>query len=246
MSDIQLGVRQAARLVYKALHTTLSPVNDQEYRELLAQYRANPAFATQVQDVATGMELIILDVSERGLIVVPSSRESRFAIRMTDIRTGLDVTQKASLLLAHVAIAAVFFPTTDGLDDDNYTPPPAFVSTCRDTLHALARRLRESSNLPADVPPELAPGWESVSAMPLVLPAGQRASANSLVGIVKLALGHMQANGLVRLDRDAEDDASVTYTATYRLRVQLRELALRRLFDIAQEAARVSATTAEA
>ena len=48
----------------------------------------------------------------------------------------------------------------------------------------------------------------------------------------------MQANGLVRLDRDADDDASVTYTPTHRLRIQLRELALRRLFDLAQEAAR--------
>jgi hypothetical protein len=241
VTDNQFGVRHATRLVYKALHTSLSPVNDPEYRELLGQYRANPAFATQVQDVATGMELIVLDVSERGLIVVPSSRESRFAVRMTDIRAGLDAAQKASLLLAHVAIAAVFFPTTDGLDADNYTPPPSSVSNCRDTLYALARRLKESSSLPADIPSELAPGWEAVSAMPLVLPAGQRASPNSLVGIVKLALGHMQANGLVRLDRDADEDASVMYTATHRLRVQLRELALRRLFDIAQEAVRTPA-----
>lgn len=245
MTDNQYGVRHAARLVYKALHTSLSPVNDPEYRELLGQYRANPAFATQVQDVATGMELIVLDVSERGLIIVPSSRESRFALRMTDIRANLDAAQKASLLLAHVAVAAVFFPTTDGLDDENYTPPPSSVSNCRDTLYALARRLKESSSLPAEIPAELAPGWEAISAMPLVLPAGQRASPNSLVGIVKLALGHMQANGLVRLDRDADDDASVTYTPTHRLRIQLRELALRRLFDVAQEAARAP-TTSEA
>lgn len=241
MTDNHYAVRHAARLVYKALHTSLSPVNDPEYRELLGQYRANPAFAAQVQDVASGMELIVLDVSERGLIIVPASRESRFALRMTDIRAGLDAAQKASLLLAHVAIAAVFFPTTDGLDDDNYTPPPSSVSDCRDTLFALARRLKESSSLPTDIPAELAPGWEAISAMPLVLPAGQRASPNSLVGIVKLALGHMQANGLVRLDRDAEDDASVTYTPPHRLRVQLRELALRRLFDVAQEAARAAA-----
>lgn len=243
MTDNQYGVRHAARLVYKALHTSLSPVNDPEYRELLGQYRAHPAFATQVQDVATGMELIVLDVSERGLIIVPSSRESRFALRMTDIRANLDAAQKASLLLAHVAIAAVFFPTTDGLDDENYTPPPSSVSNCRDTLYALARRLKESSSLSAEIPAELAPGWEAISAMPLVLPAGQRASPNSLVGIVKLALGHMQGNGLVRLDRDADDDASVTYTPTHRLRIQLRELALRRLFDVAQEAARAPATS---
>jgi hypothetical protein len=238
MTDMELGARQAARLVYKALHTNLAPVNDQEYRQLLAHYRANSSFAAQVQDVATGFELVILDVSERGLIVAPASRTSRFAIRMVDIRAVLDAEQKACMLLAHVAIAAAFFPTTDGLDSDSYTPPPVAVSTFRDTLHALARRLKESSALTADIPPELAPGWEAICAMPLVLPAGQRASANSLVGVIKISLSNMLTNGLVRLNRQADDDVSATYTPTHRLRVQLRELALRRLFDIAQEVAR--------
>ena len=236
MNPTNSNVRNAARLVYKALHTTLSPVNDLEYRELLATYRADPTFAAQVRDVAAGMELSILDVSERGLIVVPTSQDSRFAIRMTDIRTGMGVEQKAALLLAHVAVAAAFFPTTDGLDDDNYTPPPASVAACRDALHALARRLKESSDLPPDIPLELAPGWEVVASMPVIVPASQRASVNSVVGVIKLALSHMQQNGLVRLDRDAVDDAAMTYTSTHRLRVQLREVALRRLYELAQKA----------
>jgi hypothetical protein len=238
MTDMQLGTRQAARLVYKALHTNLVPGNDQEYRQLLAYYRANPGFAAEVQDVADGFELVILDVSERGLIVAPASRTSRFAIRMADIRVNLDSEQKACMLLAHVAIAAAFFPTTDGLDSDSYTPPPVAVSTFRDTLLGLARRLKESSNLPAEIPPELAPGWEAICAMPLVLPGAQRASASSLVGVLKISLTNMLAHGLVRQDRKADDDATATYTPTHRLRVQLRELALRRLFDIAQEVAR--------
>ena len=40
--------------------------------------------------------------------------------------------------------------------------------------------------------------------------------------------------GLVRLDRGTEDDPQASYTATHRLRVQLREIALRRLFEMAQ------------
>lgn len=237
MTTVQSSVRNAARLAYKALHTTLSPVNDPEYRELLALYRADAAFAAQVQDVTQGLELDILDASEqRGLIVVPSSRESRFALRMSDLRSGMGLDQKAALVLAHVAIAAVFFPTTDGLDDDSYNPPPASVASCRDTLHGLSRRLKEASDLPVDIPPELAPGWELIAALPVILPAGQRASANSIVGLVKVALSHMVQNGLARLDRDAEDEAAATYTATHRLRVQLRELALRRLYELAQKA----------
>lgn len=242
MSDMQLGARQAARLVYKALHTNLAPANDQEYRQLLAYYRAYPSFAADVQDVADSFELVILDISERGLIVAPASRSSRFAIRMVDIRVNLDAEQKACMLLAHIAIAAAFFPTTDGLDSDTYTPPPTAVSTFRDTLYALARRLKECSTLPAEIPPELAPGWEAICAMPLVFPAGQRASASSLVGVLKISLSNMLVHGLVRQDRKADDDISAAYTPTHRLRVQLRELALRRLFDIAQEVARPTKT----
>ncbi|MBC8742883.1 hypothetical protein F6X40_41200 [Paraburkholderia sp. UCT31] len=228
-------MRNAARLTYKALHTTLSPINDSEYRELLALCRADPTFRRYVEDVAAGMELQILDLSEqRGLIVVPASKDSRFAVRLTDIRSGMTPDQKAALILAHIAIAAVFFPTTDGLDDDNYSPPPASVATCRDTLYALARRLKETSDLPPDIPSELAPGWETISALPVAIPSGQRASHASVVGVVKIALNQMAQNGLVRLDRDAEDEAAATYTPTFRLRVQLRELALRRLYEMAQ------------
>jgi hypothetical protein len=234
MTTTQFTVRSAARLVYKALHTSLATANDGEYRDLLALYRAEPLFSAQVQDVADGMELSILDASERGLIVVPKSRDSRFAVRMVDLRGGMSPDQKAALLLAHVAVIAVFFTTTDGLDDDTYTPPPASVANCRDALHALARRLKESSTLPPDIPPELAPGWEALAALPVIVPASQRAAPNSLVGVVKLAFSHMQQNGLVRIDRDSDDETAVTYTALHRLRIQVRELTLRRLYELAQ------------
>lgn len=239
MNPIQASVRNAARLTYKALHATLSPVNDLEYRELLALYRADTAFQTHVQDVATGLELMVLEATDRGLIVVPASRDSKFAIRMQDLRLHMTLEQRAGLVLAHIAVAAVFFPTTAGLEDDNYTPPPASVAQCRDALHALARRMKDADVETMDMlRPELAPGWEMVASMPVALPGAQRASPNSVVGLVKTALSNMQQSGLVRADQDSEEDASQTYTPTYRLRVQLRELAMRRLFDLAQTVVR--------
>lgn len=228
------SAREAARLIYKAIHTTLSPQTDQTYLQLLGLYRAEPKFAAMVQDIAEGLELAILDVSERGLVIVPTSRESKFSVRIADIRTNLKPEQKAGLLLAHVAVAAVFFPTTDGLDDDNYVPPPATLGQFRDTLYALARRLKDGGEDLKDVPLELAPGWELVCAMPTMVPSSQRASANSVTGLVGLALSHMVSGGLIRIDRESTDDEQVTYTANHRLRVQLRELTLRRLFELAQ------------
>jgi len=236
MTGQEPSVRNASRLIYKALHPSLSPINDSDYRELLALFRGDTEFRRHSEDIAIGMQLQILEASEmRGLIVVPASRESRFAVRLSDIRsTGMDVPQKAALVLAHITIAAVFFPTTDALDDDSYTAPPATIATCRDTLYGLAKRLQEASELPPDIPVELAPGWKAICAMPEAMREGQRASTSSGAGVVKLALNQMTANGLIRLDRGEEDEASAAYTATHRLRVQLRELALRRLFEMAQ------------
>jgi hypothetical protein len=234
MTAPQCSTRDAARLVYKALHTTLSPQTDQVYLQLLGLYRADPQFASMVQDVAEGLELAILDISERGLVLVPTSRESKFSIRIADIRTNLKPEQKAGLLLAHVAVAAVFYPTTDGLDDDNYVPPPSTLGQFRDSLYALARRLKDAGGDLKDVPLEAAPGWELICSMPSLVPSSQRASANSVTGLVGLALTHMVSGGLIRIDRDSTDDEQVTYTANHRLRVQLRELTLRRLFELAQ------------
>jgi len=151
--------RDAARLVYKAIQPALSPVNDAQYRELLDLYRAEPTFAAMVEEIAEGLELAVLDFSERGLVVVPTSRESKFAMRMTDIRSGLKPEQKAALVLAHVAVAAVFYPTTSGLEDDRFVPPPASLAQFRDTLLALARRMKDGAEEEPDLkefPVELA------------------------------------------------------------------------------------------
>jgi hypothetical protein len=221
--------REATRLLYKALHLGLSPANDAEYRELLGKYRADGAFSEAVQEAAIGLELEILDVSERGLIVVPSSRESRFSLRLTDLRQHLSGEQKVALAMAHLAISAVFFPTTDRLEDDAKTPLPATVGRFRDTLLSLVSRLANESA------EELIPGWELLKRLPPVNPKAERASTNSVEGFVKLALKQMTEYGLVRLERESEDEAQALYTATHRLRVHLRELTLRRLFDLTRE-----------
>ena len=229
--------RNAASLVYKAIQPTLSPVNDSQYRDLLNLYRAEPNFSAMVDEVADGLELTVLDFSERGLVVVPASRESKFAMRIADLRTNLKREQKAGLVLAHVAVAAAFYPTTSGLEDDSFVPPPASLAQFRDTLLGLARRLKDGNKEEADhkdIPVELAPGWELICGMPLILPGAQRASPTSVTGLIGLALSHMVAGALVRVDREATDETQVTYTPTYRLQVQLRDLTLRRLFEIAQ------------
>lgn len=228
--------RDATRLLYKALQLGLSPSNDPEYRELLGRYRADGAYSEAVQEAAMGLELSILDVSERGLIVAPSSRESRFSLRLTDLRQHLNGEQKVALLMAHLAISAVFFPTTDRLEDDAKTPLPATVSRFRDTLLGLVSRLSDAK-IPDESAENLVAGWELLRRLPPVNPKAERASTSSVEGFIKLALKQMAEYGLVRLERESEDEAQTLYTATHRLRVHLRELTLRRLFDLTRESA---------
>jgi hypothetical protein len=244
MSELSLtDAKEAGRLIYKALHVTLTPNNDLEYKRLLGRYRAEIDFARIVESFAEGMELNVLTsaVTERGLVIVPTSRESKFAVRMTDIRTGLDNAKKAALLLAHVAIAATFFPTTDVLEDDNFVPPPSSIANFRKMLYGLAKELQATAPTMPNAPTELEPGWNLIASMPVMLPNAQRADSQSVVGFIRIALNGMREGNLVRVDeRFSENDENATYTPTHRLRVQLRDMALRRLFDIAQ---RVIAST---
>lgn len=235
--NIEPNTVNAARLVYKAMQVGESPLNDGDYRRMLSLYRADEKFADQVNDICTGMELTLLDVSERGLVVAPASANSRFALKLGDIRVTKSPEQRAALALAHLAVSAVCFPTTDQLDDDTYSSPPVAASACRDTLMSIARRLKESESLSDELPKEVVAGYTYINSLPVVTPDAQRASPNSLTGLVTLALQSMRTYGLLRLDRASEEDEDSAYTPTYRLRVQLRELTLKKLYAIAQTAA---------
>lgn len=234
--------RDANALLYKAINLTASPSRDVEYRELLSRYRADTAFASAVQEAAIGLQLSILDVSERGLIVAPSSKESRFSLRMSDLRTLFTSEQRVALAMAHLAIAAVFFPTTDRLDDDVKAPLPATLARFRDTLLAVVGRLSDSHEAEegGDQAEEFVAGWQYLKSLPAVNPKAERAAASSVDGIVRIAVNKMLEYGLLRLVRGGEDEAQSLYGPTYRLRVHLRELTLPRLFHVTRDAARAA------
>ncbi|MDR6585646.1 hypothetical protein [Herbaspirillum frisingense] len=231
--------REATRLLYKAMNLTGSPSTDSEYRDLLHKFRADLTFSLAVQEAAIGLELHILDVSERGLIVAPSSKESRFSLRMADLRGQFNAEQKVALAMAHLAISAVFFPTTDRLDDDAKAPLPATLARFRDTLLGIVNRLSDAqgSDETADVAEDLVLGWQYLKRLPAVNPKAERASASSLDGFVRIAVNRMVEYGLLRMAREGEDEALSLFTATHRLRVHLRELTLPRLFHVTRDAA---------
>lgn len=223
--------RAAARLLYRALNLSATPANDVEYRELLARYRASPAMQQLLAEIADGMDLNVLDVSERGLIVAPTGKESRFSIRLGDLRKNLSEDQRVALVLSFLAICAVFFPTTSLIEDDSRFPMPATLAMFRDTLTSLAERMNALEDSDDYSREELRPGWSYIHSLPASIPQSERASPSSIEGLVRMALNYLSDYGLVNSVGSPDEGEAVEFTATHRLRVQLRERTLPRLFD---------------
>lgn len=221
----------AARLLYRALNPGATPSNDVEYRTLLARYRANPTMQQTLAEIAEGMELMVLDVSERGLIIAPTSKDSRFSIRLGDLRKNLSEDQKVALALSFLAICAVFYPTTALIEDDSKFAMPATLSTFVDTLTGLAGRisaLEDTDDLSRE---ELRPGWSYIQSLPRSLPEKERAAPTSVEGLIRMALKYLSDYGLVNSIGAQDEGDTAEYTATHRLRIQVRERTLPRLFD---------------
>lgn len=221
----------ASRLLYKALQINLSPANDAEYRELLARYRSNPVLKQVLAEVAEGMQLQVLDVSERGLIVAPTGKESRFSLRMSDLRKQpMSEEQKVATALCMLAISAVFYPTQELLDDESRFPIPARVPKFRDSLLVLAERMKEQDGDDNLVIEEMRPGWGYILQIAPMQPDRPN-SISSVDGLIRMVLRQMKESGLVTATRGDDDDDSRDFTPTHRLRINLRERTLPRLFD---------------
>jgi hypothetical protein len=227
----------AARLIYRALNLSATPANDVEYRELLARYRASPELQQVLAEIAEGMELVVLDVSERGLIIAPTRKESRFSIRLVDLRKNLSEDQRVALALSFLAICAVFYPTTALIEDDSRFPMPATLAMFRDTLTALSGRMNALEDSDDYSREELRPGWSYIHSLPVSIPQADRASPNSIEGLVRMALNYLIEYGLVNNVGAQDENEAVEFTATHRLRIQLRERTLPRLFDYVRSGA---------
>ncbi|WP_236192374.1 MULTISPECIES: hypothetical protein [Pseudomonas] len=229
--------QHAARLLYKAMAISANPANDPDYRHLVARFRGERMFAEVVNGVAAGMELVILDVSERGLVIAPTGRNSRFSLRPTDLRRSMSEQDKVAMVLIHLAIAAVFYPTTDHIEDEGRAPFPSTLAEIRDKVLAIANSLRSSAEGDSYAAEQLRPGWSFLLDLPVFIPGAERASMKSVEGLVRVSLRRLQDYGLVRNEGDEEMLDKTVFTPTHQLRVQLRELTLPNLFKAVAAAA---------
>ncbi|RAJ31944.1 hypothetical protein K353_06056 [Kitasatospora sp. SolWspMP-SS2h] len=223
-------VTEAARLVSFGLQAKLLPARDAEYGELVRRYREDPPFGRLADAVATGMGLVVLEVSARAGMAVAAAEDSVFAVRMGDYarRAATESTDRFLHGLAHLAVAALAFPRPEDLADDGYLGRVT-VNGVDAFVRQACRRLEERAEAegantdPASDAPGLEAAWR-VWARRSATGATKdaRRLSGSTTGIVSKAVSFLVDSGFLQ---KTSDDSGGTYRTTARYQLQVRDLA---------------------
>jgi hypothetical protein len=212
-------VQAASRLIAFALMPARRPSNDVEYQRLVERFELEPFLERIARDVARGLGLRILDVSELG-VVIATDGDSPFGLTVADYRAGLQAEERLLHGIVQVGLAAFFYPRAEDLESDAI---PALVSVAE--LDAFLRDVcgRLGTTVRTEDPPADEPEIERAFRIYLRWPStkettdGRRAN-KSTTGIAAHALETLADQGLLVRVGDS-------YRATHRYRVQVRELA---------------------
>ena len=223
-------VADAARLVSFGLQAKLLPARDAEYAELARRHREDPPFARLADAVATGMGLVVLEVSARAGMALAAAEDSVFAVRMGDYsrRAASESADRFLHGLAHLAVAAMAFPRPEDLADDGYLGRIT-VNGVDAFVRQACRRLEEQADAVGDNtdPQSDAPGLEAawrVWARRTATGATKdaRRLSGSTIGITGKAVLFLVDSGFLQ---KTADDAGGTYRTTARYQLQVRDLA---------------------
>ncbi|MCH6159025.1 hypothetical protein [Streptomyces marispadix] len=220
----------AARLVSFGLHPKLLPARDAEYAGLLRRYRDEPAFARLADAVATGLGLVVLEVSTRAGMALAADEDSVFAVRMGDYarRANADSADRFLHGLAHLAVAAMAFPRPEDLADDAYIgriTVNGVDSFVRQACRRLAERAEEAGENadPATDAPGLEAAWRVYARRSATgATKDARRLAGSTTGIIGKAVAFLVDSGFLQR---TGDDAGGTYRTTARYQLQVRDMA---------------------
>lgn len=220
----------AARLVSFGLHLKLLPARDAEYGELLRRYREETAFARLADAVATGLGLVVLEVSPRAGMALTADEDSVFSVRMGDYarRATADSADRFLHGLAHLAVAAMAFPRPDDLADDGYigritvNGVDAFVRQACRKLEERAEEQGENTD-PATDAPGLESAWRVYARRSSTgATKDARRLAGSTTGIIAKAVAFLADSGFLQR---TGDDSGGTYRTTARYQLQVRDMA---------------------
>jgi hypothetical protein len=217
------AIREAAALVAFGLQPSKRPSHDAEYARLVRRWMDEQAFERIARDVADGLGLRIVDVSDFG-VVLAAAPDSPFGLTVADYRQGVSAEERLLHGVVQVGLAAYLYPRSEDLE--------AEAEVRRVSVRDLEEFLREAcaSILAASVEhdtPTASPELEKAAAIYDRWPATKqtadaRRAAKSTTGLIAHALERLADAGMLRRDGDGD---GASYQALRRYRVQLRELA---------------------
>jgi hypothetical protein len=146
MEEQQTDSFLAGRLIQWGLQTNAIPFNEPEYMSLIDRFVDRQAFRSVVRDVANGLGLTVVRVTDRGLFL-GSQDESVFALKSGDFRSGVSGEDRLLDGLVEIAIAATVYPRQRDLDEDSFeAKPPITVAEVDQMLRELATAAKSRSS----------------------------------------------------------------------------------------------------
>lgn len=135
--------QQASELLHWALDPRTKPVQHEEYRRLVDRYIEDREFRRVVDDFATGQKLDIVDVSSKGVALVPEPG-SRFASKPGNYRRSGSADKRLLDGLALYGILATFYPRASDLEGPrDEAPRPVTVEEVDQNIRRLAEQWEE-------------------------------------------------------------------------------------------------------
>ncbi len=184
-------LEKAAKFIYKGLNVKNTPDKDNEYKKLIAKFEADELFRDQINAIAKGLSLKVVDVSyEAGVIILPLNQSSSFCFGgLTQLRKVLGnnsaTVKRGSVVLAMITLLAAFFRDEVQFQEYRQAQQTQTLSNMSRLLLDICKSLQaQYHDDKGDIPDYLRQGWEIILTLPKVK-EGQ-ANANSVEGLIEM------------------------------------------------------------
>ncbi|HJU24280.1 MAG TPA: hypothetical protein VJ891_17385 [Casimicrobiaceae bacterium] len=220
-----IDAHEIGELIAFGLNPRLSPARDARYAELVSKFRTNGDFRQQVESVADGQGLDILDCSPLyGLVLTSSDSDSPYHMPIDQYSKMSNTEERHLNALIFLTIATACFPNAESLDAEDGPLPNVTVAQIVRFLNGIAERIKERS-ITTD-PPMDQPQLEPVYRLVLRWREGDttgddRSNPKVKTGMVRRALKFLAATGLA----DELSTPKDTFRIRSRFRLHVRDAA---------------------
>lgn len=225
------------RFLHWGLSPGASPVRESEYAEVIQRWLDDGEFRSAAEHVAVGAGLIVVRVTESGIVLMPDVG-SVFRMKSGDFRSTTTADDRLLEGFVQLGIAASVFPRPEMLEGDIMTLAPSVsVEYVEETLRQLCAELEAEARDEADpalseIEQGLYAGWR-VYGRRVSEETSRRRSGHATKTLIQRSLDLLADSGMflkrTRLGKP-------TYQPTFRYRVQVQEFSANRAFTLVQDA----------